>query len=643
MSLYNIVFSPSGKTVKVEAGTSLLEAAARAGIIISSLCGGEGRCGHCKVIVRQGKISGDGSGLLRPEELQQNMNLACQSQVQSDLQVDLPDESLAGHRVDVDQEVQRFRAVHPGITQRHFTRAPLVGKVHLKLAKPTLEDHIADGQRIRNMLEKETGFTSTAIELKILRRLPQLLRNNDFAVTAMVGKRGATAEILEIEGGNTAARNYMAIVDLGTSTIVVHLVEAVEMNTVDTQACFNSQDIYGREVTARIMASEKRGSKKLQELVVTDINWMIALLSKRNMIRPEEISAVVCAGNTTMMHFLMDLPAGNIRRRPYIAACTEFPPICAAEIGIAINPKGILFLVPGISSWVGGDLTAGILATGLHESSQTSMLIDVGTNGEIIIGNREWLMACSASTGPALEGASVECGMLAETGAIERVFLTDNQIRYIVIGEIPPKGICGSGIIDLLAVLLDKGIIDRAGQFVEKSDPRVSFHGGRGRFLIATKAQREGSRGIYVTQDDIDNIITAKAAIFAATKILLDRLELDYSDLHTLFIAGGFGSYIDRKNAIMIGLLPDMPVSRIQYVGNTSIWGAKLAAFSEEAYTIMHDIAARTTYYDLIGSPDYVEQFQQAMFLPHTNIELFPSVCHQEQDITYAVNQSRLG
>jgi uncharacterized 2Fe-2S/4Fe-4S cluster protein (DUF4445 family) len=633
MSLCNIVFSPTGKTVKVESGTNLLEAATRAGIIITSLCGGEGRCGHCKVILGKGKISGDGAGLLTPEEVRQHVKLACQSHVQSDLQVEIPEESRASHRVDVDKDVQRFRAVHPGITQRHFTRDPLVGKVYLKLAKPTLEDHLADSQRIQSMLEKEAGLTAMEISLKILRRLPQILRENDFAVTAMVGKRGVAAEILDIEGGNTSARNYMVIVDVGTSTIVVHLVEAVEMKTVDTQACFNSQAVYGREVTARIMASEKRGSKQLQELVVTDINRMIAVLAGRNKIQPEDITAAVCSGNTTMMHFLLGLPAGNIRRRPYIAACTEFLPFYAAELGIAINPGGLLFVVPGISSWVGGDLTAGILATGLHEGSQTAMLIDVGTNGEIIIGNREWLMACSASTGPALEGASVECGMLAETGAIEKIYLTDNQIRYTVIGEILPKGICGSGIIDLMAVLLDKGIIDRAGRFVENSDPRVRFESGRGRFLIATKARREASRDVYVTQDDIDNVITAKAAIFAATKILLDRLDLNYSHLNTLFIAGGFGSYIDRKNAIKIGLLPDMPVSRIQYVGNTSIWGAKLAGFSEEAYTIMSGIAARTTYYDLIGSPDYVEQFQQAMFLPHTNVELFPSVLHHALDV----------
>ncbi len=640
MSLCNIVFSPPGKIVKVEAGTNLLKAATTAGIVINSLCGGEGRCGHCKVIVRQGKISGDSAGLLTPGEVRQHVSLACQSHVQSDLQVEIPEESQVGDRVDVDKDVQRFRAVYPGITQRHFSRGPLVGKVYLKLAKPTLEDHLADAQRIQNMLEKEAGLTSTEIDLKILRRLPQVLRDYDFAVTAMVGKRGAAAEILDIEGGNTSARNYMAIVDVGTSTIVVHLVEAVEMKTLDTQACFNSQAVYGREVTARIMASEKRGSKQLQELVVSDINRMIAVLVERNKVRTEDITAAVCSGNTTMMHFLLGLPAGNIRRRPYIAACTEPPPFSATEIGITINPRGLVFVVPGISSWVGGDLTAGILATGLHESSQTAMLIDVGTNGEIIIGNREWLMACSASTGPALEGASVECGMLAETGAIERIYLADSQIRYTVIGEVTPRGICGSGIIDLLAVLLDKGIIDRAGQFVEYSDPRVRFESGRGRFLIATKAEREASRDIYVTQDDIDNVITAKAAIFAATKILLDRLDLDYAHLHTLFIAGGFGSYIDRRNAIKIGLLPDMPVSRIQYVGNTSIWGAKLAGFSEEAYTIMRDIAARTTYYDLIGSPDYVEQFQQAMFLPHTNIELFPSVRHQAPDAAYAVNQS---
>jgi len=331
-----------------------------------------------------------------------------------------------------------------------------------------------------------------------------------------------------------------------------------------------------------------------------------------------------------MTHFLLGLSTRNIRRGTYVAASLEPAPFRAAEVGIRINPRGLLFTIPGISSWVGGDLTAGILATGLYERAEITMLIDVGTNGEIILGNREWLMACSASTGPALEGASVECGMMAEKGAIEKVYVEDDEIRYKVIGNVPPVGICGSGIIDLVALLLRNGLIDRGGKFVEGSDRRVRFEKGMGRFdLVGGKrgrGKRSGSEaGLYITQDDIDNVITAKAAIFAAARIMLKRLNLEFSQIRRLFLAGGFGSYIDRRNAIRIGLLPDLPISSIQYVGNTSIWGATLAALSSEMYDALADIRKKTTYYDLMGSPDYVEQFKQAMFLPHTDVELFPS------------------
>ncbi|MFH1730974.1 MAG: ATP-binding protein, partial [Planctomycetota bacterium] len=244
---------------------------------------------------------------------------------------------------------------------------------------------------------------------------------------------------------------------------------------------------------------------------------------------------------------------------------------------------------------------------------------------EIIVGNKDWLMACSASAGPALEGAGVECGMMAQQGAIEKVWLEDGEIRTEVIGGGAPDGICGSGIIDLIATLLERGLIDRGGKLVEGTDPRIRFKRRQGRFLVAGKRESSSGREIALYQDDIDNVVTAKAAIFAAAKIMLERLDLAFSDVDKLFIAGGFGNYINLKSAVAIGLFPDLPLARMAYVGNTSVWGAKLAALSGEAREALYEISSRTTNYDLMGTTDYVEQFRQAMFLPHTNIELFPS------------------
>jgi len=630
MSKPTVTFLPLRKQVSVAPRTSLLEAAGKADIVIGSVCGGDGICGRCKMVVKDGMVHDDGSSLLLSrEEIRKGVVLGCQAFVEGDVQVEIPEDVLASERVEVDEDAQRFRALRPGISRKPYTRAPLVQRVFLELHQPSLDSNLADAERVQEQITRQTGIASMQMGLRLVHRLPELLRENNFTVTATLGHRGDIAEVMDVAGGDTSKRNYLAVVDVGTTTVVVHLVDAVATTTVDAQACFNSQSVYGREVTARIIAAEKKGAAALQERVVEDINRLIAKLASRNNVLPKDITAVICAGNTTMLHFLLGLPSQNIRRKPYIATCVEPPPFRAAELGIRISPRGLLYCVPGISSWVGGDLTAGILATGLHERDEVAMLIDVGTNGEIIVGNKDWLMASSASTGPALEGGSVACGMIAEKGAIEKVYIEDGQLKYRAIGNVPAKGFCGSGIIDLVAVLLELGVLDRAGRFVEGSSPELEFNHRSGRFYVARKSQG-AAKDVYLTQDDVENIVTAKAAVFAAMKIMLNRLNLSFSDLSHVFLAGGFGSYIDRRHAIKIGLLPDLPLSRIQYVGNTSIWGAKLGALSTEAFRELHNIRKKTTYYDLLGCDDYVEQFRQAMFLPHTNIELFPSLAEPQ-------------
>jgi len=626
MAEYKVVFDPFGTSVKVAEGATLLEAAAQARIALESPCGGDGICGRCKVIVKEGKVGGGVMGHLTRDEIRQGVVLACQTTVESDLFVEIPETTRAREKITIDKDAQRFRAERPGVEPREFRKDPLVTKVFLELDPPTLADNMSDSERVLTRIEALTGTASIQAGLKIIQRIPELLRDNDFAVTATIGRRREIAELMDIQGGDTSDTNLVAVVDTGTTTVVVHLVDAVRGTTIDTQACFNSQASFGREVTARMISAERAGAARLQDLLVGDINRLILSLAEKNDIALADITAVVCAGNTAMMHFLLGLPTRNIRREPFVGASSEPAPLRAAEVGIRIHPRGLLFTVPGIGGWVGGDITAGILATGLHEMDEICMFIDVGTNGEIVIGSREWLMACSASAGPALEGASVDCGMRAERGAIERAYLEDGEIRYDIIGGSAPCGICGSGIIDLIALLLDQGIISRNGAFVKGSDPRVRFDDGQGKYAIADGKRGAKGRALFISEEDISNVITAKASIFAAGKIMLDRLGLGIGDVNKLFLAGSFGSRINVENAIAIGLLPDLPVENISYVGNTSIWGAKLAALSTEAYDIMGDIVEKTTHYDLMGADDYVEQFQQAIFLPHTNVELFPSL-----------------
>jgi uncharacterized 2Fe-2S/4Fe-4S cluster protein (DUF4445 family) len=624
MPEHTVTFQPQNKTVRVSATTSLLEAALKAHITINNLCGGDGICGRCKMIVIRGRVSGEVSAKLTREEILKGYVLACQTPVTDDLEVEIPLETQAKEKAHAAEDAERFRDfVEEFRYESRLSPAPLVTKVYLEMDPPSLANNVADHQRLDEGIRKKLKYRSLQMGLKIIKGLPEILRQSGYRVTATVGLRREIAEVMDIEPGNTADQNYMAVVDMGTTTIVAHLVDAHTMKTIDAKACFNSQGIYGREVTRRMITAEQKGVEELQRLLVEDINGLITALGNANRVKLKDITAVVCAGNTVMGHFLLGLDSRNIRRFPYVPASVSPPPLRAAEVGLKINPRGLLYSLPGISGWVGSDITAGILFTRMNEKDKLALLLDIGTNGEIVIGSREWLVATSASAGPALEGASVDCGMRAERGAVERVYAEDGAIRFRTIDDHPAKGICGSGIIDLVAVLLAEGYINRSGRFLPDRSPRVTEVDGVKRFTLAEGASSLNGRPVFITESDVENIITAKAAIFAAMKILVQRLELDFQDIEHFYIGGAFGRYLDVENAIAIGLLPDIQRDRIQFVGNTSIQGAKIVAFYREALHKIERIREATTYYDLMGAEDYIEEFRKAMFLPHTDIEIF--------------------
>lgn len=623
MDEYTVTFFPQNTTVSVEKGTSLLEAVSKAHITINNLCGGDGICGRCKMIVKEGEVSGDVTEKLTRDEIKRGFVLACMTYVKSDLVVEIPEETLAKEKIKADREADRFRDFEPTRLSEEFMPSPLTVKLYIELDKPSLANNTADHERLGEAICKKLDvFCSMQMGLKIMKRLPEILRKNDFRVTVTLGLRKNVGEIMNVEGGNTAGSNYMVIVDMGTTTIVAHLVDANTLKTIDAKAIFNSQGIYGREVTRRMISAEKRGDEELQKLLVEDVNRLISALTEDKNVSLKDITAIVCAGNTAMGHFLLGLPTYNIRRTPYVATSVEPPPLRAAEVGIQINPRGLLYSLPGISAWVGSDVTAGILATGMYDRDQISLLVDIGTNGEIVVGNKEWLVAVSASAGPALEGASVACGMRAESGAIERLYIENGDIKYSTIGGKQPKGICGSGIIDAVAVLLKKHYINRSGNFILNSSECIETIKGVHSFILSSTNGHQG-KGIFITESDIENVITAKAAIYGAMKILLKRLDLDFSDISKFFIAGAFGNYINIENAVAIGLLPDVDREKYEFVGNTSIRGAKMVAFYQEAFQKITSIRRATTYYDLMGAHDYVEEFQKALFLPHTDIEEF--------------------
>jgi uncharacterized 2Fe-2S/4Fe-4S cluster protein (DUF4445 family) len=630
MKKVRVTFYPNNEAVEAERGKSLLEIAKEAGIFIASICGGDGICGRCRVIIKGGEVEAAPTTLLTREEIQRGYALACQTKVLGDVEVLIPPESRAeGAQILIDEDAQRFRALYAASEEETlFRHDPLVKKLYLELPQPTLQDNLADQERLfREIRRYIPAPQPIQMGLKVLQSLPRILRGSGWKVTVTLGRRGGTTEVIQVEPGDRAGQNYGLAVDVGTSTVVAHLVDLSTSRTIDAEACYNSQMPFGEEVTRRIIYAEREGLKPLNEAIIGDINNLISALILRNRAELSDVTALCCAGNTTMLHFLLGLDPTRIRKSPYIPAAAAPPPVRAAEVGIKINPRGLLYVMPIIGSWVGGDTTAGILATGLYQTKRLTMFIDIGTNGEIVLGNRDWLLTCSTSAGPAFEGSGVKCGMKASRGAIERIELSpDGYLRYKTIGDTKPKGLCGSGLIDAVAGLFAAGYIDRSGRLLPDSSPRIRERDGQLEFLLVPAGRTETGREIVITQPDIENLLRAKAAIFAGAKILLKSMGLEFKDIEQLLIAGGFGNYLDREKAIMIGLIPDIPLERIRFVGNTSIIGAKMALLSEEAYARAHEISKSVTYYDLITYPYYYDEFISAKFLPHTDLGLFPTV-----------------
>ena len=629
MKTVRVTFEPGGKSAEVRRGATLLDAARAAGVLVASICGGDGICGRCRVQILAGTVDAEPTALLTREEIRAGIVLACQTRVTEDIEVVVPPEARGdGAQILVDEDAERFRALTPTLGgAQDYPHAPIVSKLCVELPPPTLQDYLGCQERLYREIRRRVDAPRMQMGLKVLQSLPKQHRDGEWRITATLGNRGETIEVIQIEEGDRTDASYGIVVDVGTSTIVAHLVDLISSGTLDAEACYNSQIPYGAEVTRRIIHAEREGAGPLREAVVGDINRLINTLVSRSSVELHDVIACFASGNTTMLHFLLGLDTAHIRKSPYVPTTTSPPPVRAAEVGIRINPRGLLYSMPAIGGWVGGDITAGILATGLHQTDRLTMLIDVGTNGEIVLGNREWMLACATSAGPAFEGTGVKSGMRASHGAIERVaFGDDESIEIRTIGNEPPCGICGSGLIDAVAGLFESGVVDRSGRLLPDCSSRIREVSGQREFVLVAAGESEAKGDIVITQADIENLLRAKAAIYAGAKILLGTTEHTFSDIDQLLIAGGFGNYLDRGKAIFIGMIPDIPLERIRFVGNTSLIGAKMALLSTDAFRRSHKIARSATYYDLITYPDYYEEFMSAKFLPHTDLKLFPTV-----------------
>ncbi len=636
MSKYKVTFLPDQKVVEVESGVTLLQAAEKAEIYVNSLCGGEGLCGECRLQVTSGNTKADKNaiGFFSKEEIQNGYVLACQTKVEDNLEAVVPPKSrmekgrIITEGVPVTYTEPEKVSLYKRPREPAFFFEPLVSKVYLELPEPTLNDNIADIDRITRELGKKVRYSSFEISLACLQNLTAKLRQHQWKITVTIARHNDTGRILEIEGGDTTNQNYGLAIDVGTSTVVAQLVHLKTGKVIGVDASHNLQVRYGEDVISRIVFTCSRGSLDLvHKAVIANINALAQALSREKKVNTKDITCIIAAGNTTMSHLLLGLMPCSIRLEPYVPTATSYPQILAKEIGININPRGILEVIPGVASYVGGDIVAGVLACGLADKPEIKCLIDVGTNGEIAIGNNEWIVCCSASAGPAFEGGGSKWGMRATKGAIEKVKVKDGKVIYETIGKAKARGICGSGMIDVIYELVRNKIIGQDGKFnLPFSKQRIIVEDNEPRYILAFPEETEAGQAITMSESEISNLIKSKGAVFAAIKSLIDYIGLTFEQLDTIYVAGGFGSSLNIPKAIAIGLLPDIDVQRIQFIGNSSIMGARMALLSSPAFEKAINIAKKMTNIELSNYPPFMNEFVAALFLPHTDSKLFPSV-----------------
>jgi len=641
MNLCKITFYPWGKTINVARGTDLLSAAMVAGIHLYNTCGGEGVCGRCKVIVKKGEIHTESTERLTTEEKKKGYVLACRTTCLGDVDIEVQYDSIMDKAEILTGEAQREDAIGlympsekfekaPDVTaERIFTHSPLSKKLYLELPPPSLDDSTGDLERIYQGIRKRCSVDIMQMGLANIKKLGKILRDSNWKITVTLGNRNGTTEIVLVEPGDTEKANFGVALDIGTSTIVAYLVDLNSQELIGAKASYNPQVTIGGDVISRIIyAQEEEGLERLHNAVVDAINGLIISLVREHSLSLKDITGVTCAGNTTMTHLLTKIDPTYIRKEPYVPVTNSLPVVRAREIDIKINPRGLLACLPGVSTYVGGDITAGVLASGMDTFSTLSLFLDLGTNGEVVLGNKEWLTCCSTSAGPCFEGGGIQHGVRAMEGAIQKVniSLDREKISYSTIGNARPIGICGSGIVDIISELFIRGIVNRAGKMNPQSSTRVRGNEREREFLLVKKNETPVDKDIVITETDIKNVIHSKGAIFNGASVLLHKLGLSFGNLARVIIAGGLGTSLDIRKAIIIGLLPDLPQEKFTFIGNSSITGAKMALLSQEAMEKIYEISNKMTYVELSVDPEFMNNYTSALFIPHTDLSLFPSV-----------------
>ncbi len=620
-----ITFKPSGTIVDIEPGSPLLDAAKKAGIPVETPCGGHGVCGKCLVRIESGDCTYYGVGI--PEELlKEGYVLICRTKV---LEGPLTVQILSN----VQKEQGKFSEASEDLLKLDHKLLPQPDDIEplnkqavVTVQPPEMGDGLSDYDRLQKAITSELNCRDIHLPVNVLKTLPEAVREDEGHVTAAYFYPTGTASIIDITAG-AKKENFGIAVDIGTTTVAVQLVDMADGTILGSKTAYNAQIECGLDVISRINYAKKpERLEELRQKVLKTINGNIHELAHQQGIKKRAILNASIAGNTTMMHLLLGIIPEHIRLEPYTPAIYDLPPYTAGEMGLDINQNAYVYSAPSVGSYVGGDITSGLLCTSLAtDSEEVCLFIDIGTNGELVLGNNEFLLGCACSAGPAFEGGGIEKGMRASKGAIERVDIDPGtgKADYSTIGNEEPTGICGSGMISLISNLFETGWIDAAGKLDKRGlCPAIEVLGKNSRYNITNVNPSENK--VYVTETDIDNIIRAKAAIFSACRVMLGKISMDFTDLSRIYIAGGFGRYLDIENSVRIGLLPELPPERFIFLGNSSIMGAYMTLLSKKHRDKQKDLAKKITYIDLSTEHEYMDQYTAALFLPHTDAGLFP-------------------
>jgi uncharacterized 2Fe-2S/4Fe-4S cluster protein (DUF4445 family) len=636
MGKYQVTFLPYEVKISVDAGESLIRAAMMAGVHINASCGGEGVCGKCRVIVEKGSVEGGLSAQVSEADRAKGYYLACRALIREDVVVRIPVESAIDVSALQRLAPRRTARVHQmdldDIKEQGLFIPPMQ-KYYLELPPPDVQDNLADVARLVSHLSLRHNEHGLEVPLAVIRKIPRVFRENDFKITVTLARpvrpSGKTT-IINVQAGDTTRENFAVAMDIGTTTVYGQMVDLISGAVLAEWGQFNGQISYGEDVITRIMYAEKpEGLETLQRVVVDTINQVLAKIIQRSGVARESISALTLAGNTTMTQLLLKIEPRYMRRAPYVPTSRIYPAIRAHDLGIELAPHVTVLVYPQVSSYVGGDIVSGIMGAGVYRTGQTTLFLDIGTNAEVVIGNKDWMACAACSAGPAFEGGGITFGMRAAKGAIEDFSIDPETLEPMImtIGNVRAKGICGSGLITIVATLFEMGVINQQGKFDrELNTPRVRQTDGIWEYVLAYQPETQIDRDIVINEIDIDNLIRAKGAIYSGCMTLLQEVGMSFEDVERIILAGGFGSYVDLEMAMTIGLLPEIAPEKVIYVGNASLLGARMCALTNKIRQEVVGVTNMMTNFELSETPSYMDNYVAALFLPHTDMKRFPQL-----------------